>query len=102
LGNHGWVDGLGCHVYHVDLDTLSRWQPMGNMEHGMPQFRKSHHQLSSTVLTILQFARWEVIGTLDIVTELALFLMAIYLVHGLQMSLKAKAIVVAAFAARVL
>jgi hypothetical protein len=58
--------------------------------------------LSLVVLRCMQFPRWEVIGTLDIVLEFALFLMAVYLVKGLQMSLRAKAIVVAAFGSRLL
>jgi hypothetical protein len=46
------------------------------------------------------FARWQFIGALDIVTEAALFLLSLYLVWGIQMSIKSKAIVVCAFGCR--
>lgn len=47
-----------------------------------------------------KFLRWQIIGALDGVTELALFAMAIYLVLGLRMNLQLKAFVVSAFAFR--
>lgn len=47
-----------------------------------------------------KFVRWQIVGALDGVTELALFVMAIYLVLGLRMNLQLKAFVVAAFAFR--
>ncbi|KAK5019803.1 hypothetical protein BJ546DRAFT_1076115 [Cryomyces antarcticus] len=43
------------------------------------------------------FVRWEVIGILDIITEIAFFLSSIYLVARLQMSFKIKGIVILAF-----
>jgi len=46
------------------------------------------------------FVRWKFIGALDILTELALFSISVYLVWGLQMALKSKSIVVAAFGCR--
>lgn len=46
------------------------------------------------------FSRWQFIGALDIMTEVALFCMSVYLVYGLQMSMKSKAIVVGAFGVR--
>lgn len=45
-------------------------------------------------------ARWQVVGALDIITEAALFLISVYLVWGIQMSMKSKAIVVCAFGCR--
>jgi hypothetical protein len=47
-----------------------------------------------------QFARWQFIGALDIVTEVALFAISLYLVWGIQMSRGSKSIVVAAFGCR--
>jgi hypothetical protein len=47
-----------------------------------------------------QYSRWIYIGAVDIVTELAIFAMSIYLVAALKMSLKMKATVVTAFALR--
>jgi hypothetical protein len=44
--------------------------------------------------------RWKVIGAFDIIFELALFGMSIYLVWGLYTSLANKAVVVSAFAFR--
>ncbi|EXJ56542.1 hypothetical protein A1O7_06886 [Cladophialophora yegresii CBS 114405] len=46
------------------------------------------------------FLRWKVIGALDIISELAIVLMAIYLVWGLFTTFSKKAIVVGAFAFR--
>jgi hypothetical protein len=46
------------------------------------------------------FARWQFIGALDMITELSLFLISVYLVWGIQMSMKSKAIVVCAFGCR--
>ncbi|KAF2650112.1 hypothetical protein K491DRAFT_155473 [Lophiostoma macrostomum CBS 122681] len=44
--------------------------------------------------------KWEAIGTFDIVTEVAIFLIAVYLVVGLHMGTRSKMLVVAAFSAR--
>jgi hypothetical protein len=46
------------------------------------------------------FARWQFIAALDIFTEAGLFFISVYLVWGIQMSLKSKAIVVGAFGCR--
>jgi len=46
------------------------------------------------------FARWQFIAALDIVTEAALFAISLYLIWGIQMSMKSKAIVVTAFGCR--
>jgi hypothetical protein len=46
------------------------------------------------------FARWQFIAALDIVTEAALFAISLYLIWGIQMSLKSKTIVVTAFGCR--
>lgn len=54
-----------------------------------------------TVL-LLQFQRWEAIGAIDIITDLALFSMSILLVKDLHMSWQPKAVVVAAFGTRLL
>lgn len=51
-------------------------------------------------LTDAQFLRWKLIGAFDIATELALFVMAIYLVVDLRMPFQLKAFVVSAFAFR--
>lgn len=57
-----------------------------------------------TVLTgwliIRQLLRWQLIGAFDIVTELALFAMAVYLLMGLRMPFQLKAFVISAFAFR--
>lgn len=46
------------------------------------------------------FARWQFIAALDIVTEAALFSISLYLIWGIQMSMKSKTIVVTAFGCR--
>jgi len=46
------------------------------------------------------FARWQFIAGLDIVTEAALFSISLYLIWGIQMSLKSKTIVVTSFGCR--
>ncbi|KAE8448817.1 hypothetical protein EG329_008819 [Mollisiaceae sp. DMI_Dod_QoI] len=46
------------------------------------------------------FARWQFIGALDIILELALFAISLFLVWGIQMPLKSKSIVVGSFATR--
>ena len=46
------------------------------------------------------FPRWQFIASLDIVTELALFSISLYLIWGIQMSLRSKTIVVTAFGCR--
>ena len=51
-------------------------------------------------LTAVQFLRWQIIGAFDVVTEAALFGMAIFLVQGLRMPLRLKVFVVGAFAIR--
>ncbi|MCJ1291175.1 hypothetical protein MMC34_002718 [Xylographa carneopallida] len=48
------------------------------------------------------FLRWQIISAIDIITEIALFAVAIYIVQGLQMPLRRKATVVLAFAFRLL
>lgn len=48
----------------------------------------------------MQFLRWQVISAFDIVFELALLVMSIYLVWGLQASLDMKGTVVFAFSMR--
>jgi hypothetical protein len=52
------------------------------------------------VTDTVQLARWDTVAILDILLEVALFLIPIYLVYGLQMSMKLKATVIAAFACR--
>ena len=49
---------------------------------------------------MLQFLRWQVISAFDIVIEMALVGMTVYLVWGLKTSVKKKAVVVGAFAFR--
>lgn len=46
------------------------------------------------------FARWQFIAALDAVTEAALFTISLYLIWGIQMSMKSKTIVVTAFGCR--
>ncbi|MCJ1396697.1 hypothetical protein MMC18_009589 [Xylographa bjoerkii] len=46
------------------------------------------------------FLRWQIISAIDIITEIALFAVAIYIVQGLQMPLLRKATVVLAFSFR--
>jgi hypothetical protein len=46
------------------------------------------------------FARWQFIAALDILTEAALFSISLYLIWGIQMSLKSKTIVVTSFGCR--
>ena len=50
----------------------------------------------------LQWLRWQVISAFDIVLEVAIVEMAVYLVWGLQMSWSKKATVVSAFAFRLM
>jgi hypothetical protein len=52
------------------------------------------------MLTPQQFARWEFVGVLDCITEVALFGISVYLVWNIQMSMKSKTIVVCAFGCR--
>jgi len=49
-----------------------------------------------------QFQRWEAVGTIDIITDVALFSVSILLVKDLKMSWQPKAVVVAAFGTRLL
>ncbi|OCK77180.1 hypothetical protein K432DRAFT_127387 [Lepidopterella palustris CBS 459.81] len=51
-------------------------------------------------IILISFTRWQAIGALDIVTEFAIFFISIYLVAGLNMGIRSKAIVVGAFSAR--
>lgn len=46
------------------------------------------------------FTRWQFIAALDILTEIALFSISLYLIWGIQMSLKSKIIVVTSFGCR--
>ncbi|OCL03637.1 hypothetical protein AOQ84DRAFT_325604 [Glonium stellatum] len=46
------------------------------------------------------FTRWQAITAIDIMTETAIFLISIYLVEGLNMALRSKAMVVGAFSSR--
>ncbi|KAE9378949.1 hypothetical protein N431DRAFT_327110, partial [Stipitochalara longipes BDJ] len=46
------------------------------------------------------FARWQFIAALDILTEVGLFSISLYLIWGIQMSLKSKTIVVTSFGCR--
>jgi hypothetical protein len=46
------------------------------------------------------FARWQFIAALDGITEAALFSISVYLIWGIQMSMKSKTIVVTAFGCR--
>jgi hypothetical protein len=46
------------------------------------------------------FLRWQIIGALDVVIEVAIFANAIYLVRGLQMSFRLQSLVVMAFSLR--
>lgn len=48
----------------------------------------------------LQFARWQTVAGMDIITELALFSTSIYVVKNLQLSLQKKLFVVFAFGLR--
>lgn len=48
-----------------------------------------------------QFLRWQIIGAFDVITEAALFGMAIYLVLGLRLPIRLKIFVVAAFIFRI-
>jgi hypothetical protein len=48
----------------------------------------------------MQFARWAVIGALDIATELALFALSVYIVAELQMAWHLKVTVVVVFSLR--
>ena len=51
-------------------------------------------------LTAPQFLRWILIGTFDALSEITLFMMAIYLVVDLRMPFQLKAFVVSSFAFR--
>ncbi|PMD36735.1 hypothetical protein L207DRAFT_532336 [Hyaloscypha variabilis F] len=46
------------------------------------------------------FARWQFIAALDILTEIGLFSISLYLIWGIQMSIKSKTIVVTSFGCR--
>ena len=48
----------------------------------------------------LQATQWAGIGTFDVITELAIFSVSVYMVSTLQMSFKSQAIVVFAFGCR--
>lgn len=61
----------------------------------------SPHAATHTRLTLLELLRWEIIGAFDVLTEVALFAMAIYLVLDLRITLQLKVFVVLAFAFRV-
>jgi len=50
----------------------------------------------------IQFARWQVLTAVDIITELVIFALSIYLVIGLQMPAKRKTVIVVAFGLRLL
>ncbi|KAL9013964.1 MAG: hypothetical protein Q9173_001362 [Seirophora scorigena] len=64
-------------------------------------FGKAGDLLSSTALVSVQkLTRWDIIGAIDIVTEVALFAMAILLVKDLKMSISRKGFVVLAFGLR--
>jgi hypothetical protein len=54
------------------------------------------------VLIYSQLRRWQVIGALDIVTEVAIVALVLYLVHNLQTSISSKATVVSIFSIRLL
>lgn len=47
-----------------------------------------------------KFTRWQVVASLDIITELALFFNSIYMVKSLQLSIQKKSVVVLAFGLR--
>jgi len=51
-------------------------------------------------MALSQFARWQFIGALDVITEVALFAISVYLVWSIQMSRNAKSLVVGAFGCR--
>lgn len=52
------------------------------------------------LLTRLQIVRWDIISSLDIVSEVVLFAMSIFLVKDLKMDFSRKAFVVGAFGLR--
>jgi len=78
-----------CHTVHPWLDVSSACTGLVG----------SLCQRACSLLTT-QFARWAFIAALDMATEAALFIISVYLVWGLQMSMKSKAIVVCAFSCR--
>ncbi|KAE8371426.1 hypothetical protein BDV26DRAFT_302787 [Aspergillus bertholletiae] len=53
------------------------------------------------VRSIQNFARWQFITAIDIITELSLFIFSIVLIYGLQMSIKPKLVITVAFASRI-
>lgn len=47
-----------------------------------------------------QFIRWQVVAAFDIITEVSLFGIAVYMTYGLQLSFSNKTVVLLAFALR--
>lgn len=54
----------------------------------------------SALTTCAQFIRWQIVAAFDIITELALLGVSVFLVGALQLSLHKKFVVIFAFALR--
>lgn len=55
---------------------------------------------SDEELTYVQFQRWQVVTAFDVITEVLLFGLAIYMLQGLKLKLEKKLVVLTAFALR--
>jgi hypothetical protein len=90
------VVSFRCHPTHPWTDVDSTCSNLVRSSHSTYPVRC----YTQSLLILVQFVRWQFIGSLDIITEAALFALSLYLVWGVQMNLNSKSLVVAAFGCR--
>jgi len=78
--------------YSASLDRYHIWVHKSSQS---PQ-----NTYTTPMLIVLKFARWQFVTALDVIAEVSLFLISVYLVWSIQMSLKSKSIVISAFGCR--
>ena len=83
----------------LQCDISKPWQTFGKACHGsVRRNERLFHGICS--LTHLQAARWQAISALDIVTEFAAVVLAVYFVRDVQITVSKKLTVISSFAAR--
>jgi hypothetical protein len=104
-GGAGLVYTLDHLCYLYDCCQLRTKSSLGAhrrtmLEYGEASFLQSTPSFQNS--SFVQYLRWQLIAAFHIITEICLFMLVLYLVHGLQMQLKKKAIVVTSFGLRLL
>lgn len=96
------IDGLGDCVHTRGSSSLRTVTALGFYPRQMHWSGtcKGSRPVTYHPLTPVQLLRWETVVAFDIITEVIIFAMSFYLVHGLHMARENKLVVIGAFGFR--